>query len=743
MGIVTPLQLIAANGLLNNQGLKPLPAALVSAINQYNATSLMQNFFVAVDFYKSRSFFTESTFDQLMSIGSTVCPALGNSIPVPPVGSYPNLIAEYLTINTVTDDSTIDPSGFTNLIEQTGSAYLGDGDIGRFAQGFLGVQGYINIVNSFINSVENSQTYLGPTFTDMANLTTNNISLVTTDMPKFAVDLRNTGKLINTKNLELFGTPAGLLQQLANVAGTTGSSLPGVIDQLKNINSTNSRQALTDAEIRTLINDNRVSLFNSTGVSTQEFDQLQKIAYQAMANVTGQELADVLSVLEVSTPNIGAMTDLLDLKKIFPNSYQTLQMPTASGPMPIYLSDGAVDQTLAPVINQALPTPSGCDELGKIIPPDQAVANKAMQSALQQITNISQTDAPTLATAIADLPRTPWTNTVPYLADSVVALANPSPSGQAQLSPDTVYYRAQQDVPVGTNITDTNYWQTYTPEGLSTMAELPLIESLTAAVPPAVAASFEFQHATGTGPNGNITVCDVIGTAIDHWNFATRLNTATSAINSLNPVAGTFVIGQTYTITSAGTTDFTLIGAANNLVGTVFVATGPGTGTGTATQNADIVSLNDAYIAIASAGDNATVLTQISNANTAISNLSANSNVATLNTAWNYMANYLNREKGYQIQAGIDYFQLLAGEKVSVYALTQSLSQFGLQNQACGPNQFLQNVVDQTILTGQAVVGALREAENQALLAAANLAVNITPDAEPEVTPPNAVTPVN
>jgi hypothetical protein len=47
-------------------------------------------------------------------------------------------------------------------------------------------------------------------------------------------------------------------------------------------------------------------------------------------------------------------------------------------------------------------------------------------------------------------------------------------------------------------------------------------------------------------------------------------------------VAGSFVTGSTYTIVSVGSTDFTLIGAANNTVGTTFVATGAGTGTGTA-----------------------------------------------------------------------------------------------------------------------------------------------------------------
>ena len=49
-------------------------------------------------------------------------------------------------------------------------------------------------------------------------------------------------------------------------------------------------------------------------------------------------------------------------------------------------------------------------------------------------------------------------------------------------------------------------------------------------------------------------------------------------------VAGSFKVGESYTIETVGTTDFTKIGAANNTVGTVFTATGPGTGTGTASR---------------------------------------------------------------------------------------------------------------------------------------------------------------
>jgi hypothetical protein len=64
--------------------------------------------------------------------------------------------------------------------------------------------------------------------------------------------------------------------------------------------------------------------------------------------------------------------------------------------------------------------------------------------------------------------------------------------------------------------------------------------------------------------------------------------------------AGSFVVGKIYRIASVGTTDFTLIGATNNTVGTHFIATGVGTGTGTAelsqtveTKLSQIVSVND------------------------------------------------------------------------------------------------------------------------------------------------------
>lgn len=49
--------------------------------------------------------------------------------------------------------------------------------------------------------------------------------------------------------------------------------------------------------------------------------------------------------------------------------------------------------------------------------------------------------------------------------------------------------------------------------------------------------------------------------------------------------AGSFVVGQRYTITFVGTTSFTAIGAASNTIGVSFTATGTGSGSGTARIN--------------------------------------------------------------------------------------------------------------------------------------------------------------
>lgn len=73
-----------------------------------------------------------------------------------------------------------------------------------------------------------------------------------------------------------------------------------------------------------------------------------------------------------------------------------------------------------------------------------------------------------------------------------------------------------------------------------------------------------------TATNGNVTgVCEF------------------EAASIADVTAGNFIVGRAYTISVVGTTDFTLIGASANTVGTAFVATGAGSGTGEASPDVE------------------------------------------------------------------------------------------------------------------------------------------------------------
>jgi len=691
--ILSPLQLTAAVSLLQNQGLKPFPAALATAIQSFNATTVISNFLAAVSFYKAQSFATQSTLTSLLSIGATVCPALGNSIPETPVGSYPYLNSEYL-INYLgaADGSTIDPSGFSNLIEQTCAAYLGNGDAGEFGQGFVAMQGYINTINQYINSSVNANEYLGPLFTNMDDLVTGNIASMTTDLPSFGVDLANQGNLWNTSKLDLYGTPAGLVQQISALAGIRGRTIPDLQNAMISM-------GLSAGNIADLVNDNRVGLNNPTGLTQNEFDKLQLLAYNATTMISGDALNQTLDILGVTTPNIDSLDDLLNPVIMFPLSYASLQTPSPDGAVPIFNSTGAVNSNITPIVNSYLPTASGCDELGKIIPPAQATANKAIQVALQQINNIPNTTLPRLAETVLGNTDNPWDITQEYLPNDVVSIT-PSPT-PANPSSTPQYYRAKSPgctlatfiVPPGTDIDDENFWSPTKLGGLSTMADLPLIQEQTAPVDSSVTDYIASAFATGTGPCGTITTSDVLGLALDSNNFAAQLNTATTAINALQ---------------TAGS----------------------------------LATLNTAYVNILSAVNDAGVITQISNANSAIAALSASPYVITLNTAWTYMANLMNLSAKYTSQAGIDYFLLQPGNKNSVIAFVQNLPNYGLLTAAGDAAEFLENLADTTILGGQAIVGAMREGRNNARLNAAGLYnTNQIPSA-PIVTPIPAIDPV-
>jgi hypothetical protein len=108
---------------------------------------------------------------------------------------------------------------------------------------------------------------------------------------------------------------------------------------------------------------------------------------------------------------------------------------------------------------------------------------------------------------------------------------------------------------------------------------------------------FEF---TGFGSGGNFVAVASGSRDVNYSANGTSWTSAATALPSTSnwvsmtngkltvvESAGGLVVGRGYVITSLGTTPFTSIGAAANLVGIYFVATGVGTGSGTATPVAN------------------------------------------------------------------------------------------------------------------------------------------------------------
>ena len=77
----------------------------------------------------------------------------------------------------------------------------------------------------------------------------------------------------------------------------------------------------------------------------------------------------------------------------------------------------------------------------------------------------------------------------------------------------------------------------------------------------------------------------------DAGELRTRIRRIGATTTVTVKTAGAFVVGDEYTITEAGNTNFTLVGAADNVPGTVFTATGVGSGTGTATATDRVTSI--------------------------------------------------------------------------------------------------------------------------------------------------------
>lgn len=303
VSVLTPLQLDAGAGLLQNQGIE-INAELTTAITAYEDIPLLSPFLntIAVG---SGNILSANVVLDLETLAANTCAALSNSL----TPAYSSLGVQMT--NVILNEAAVDICG-TN--------------VSKLAQAVNQSQGYASQTSTFINSAVNSQTNLGNTFTTMNDMITGSVSQVNLATQAFGQDLANLGRLINLTNLNNLGSPLALIQQIFSVTGT----IPVV--------------SLTFIAVG-VPQDIVLSLDNPT---ISVVDSVQKLMYQGMTQITGDNLNQILSIMEVTTIGIDTMADLLNPYKLFPNSFQSLTAPTANGPVAIYVNTiGTVNTILA------------------------------------------------------------------------------------------------------------------------------------------------------------------------------------------------------------------------------------------------------------------------------------------------------------------------------------------------------------------------------------------------------------
>jgi hypothetical protein len=278
------------------------------------------------------------TFANIMTLGQGTIPALGNSMSP----AY-----------TWTDNPTWLPYtkvagapvqwGFTGLFPlQAYNEFNYNSTLPEyrdFLMSFIQTQAFVDYTNSAIMSMVNAKTFLTGTYSNINDLTTADIAGVSTATRMFGQDLLNLGKAIDLSTIETFGMPSNLLHTIRMYDQTAFKTLSRVTEEAK--------------------------------------------IYDAFSQVTGQPLEDILILLNCGTKGIETLVDLLDPKKLFPNSYQTLTVPiynvdlsttNSKTYIPIYRYDGPNSQLYQ---SEFLSSTDG-----------RSVAQRAFSMTMQQVRNI-------------------------------------------------------------------------------------------------------------------------------------------------------------------------------------------------------------------------------------------------------------------------------------------------------------------------------------------------------------------
>jgi len=310
------------------------------------------------------------TYNNLISIGATTIPALGNSkAPTFNWTGYPNWASNYTYSNEVTR------WGYIRLFALQGYNEFNYNDglpaYKDYLSAFTAASSFVEYTNKAIMSMTNSQDFLEGTYSNMNDLISADIAGVSLATTTFGRDLITTGKAINLSTISTFGLPSNLLLTLVqNNALTQNVSL---------------------ALLASGIQQNELSqiLDNTITATTEQ----ERNIYGAFNLIVGDSLTEVLIPLNCKTRGLESLADLLNPQKLFPNSYQTLTVPVYNTTQsvtnsktyyPIYSGGGVNGNLNSPQVSNQIGTqiPGGTPKPGLNIAQQNNTVNVVGQGGL-------------------------------------------------------------------------------------------------------------------------------------------------------------------------------------------------------------------------------------------------------------------------------------------------------------------------------------------------------------------------
>jgi hypothetical protein len=247
---------------------------------------------------------------------------------------------------------------------------------------------------------------------------------------------------------------------------------------------------------------------------------------------------------------------------------------------------------------------------------------------------------------------------------------------------------------------------------ISTLKNLPLTAG-TQPLPADVQNYYLNTLAQGSGPDGTFLVTDFFGTAA-----GLPSTEYLSTVNSI--IAQRLADG---TLTNLNVLYGQLLDTVTGVYGTpptIVIPSGPAAGT--------YADYDSAVAALVSAINSA-----ISAANTAMA-----ADATTMNTAWQAMVQHFANEAVNQTRASVSFSTIPGDAQLPVTAFMTALNGYGADTQEGMSAQFLESIADLGSRAGQALVGALREGQNNDSMDAVGIAHdNIVPDT-PTSEPPQA-----